>query len=25
MPATKFSRRTLLTAGSALAVLPFLR
>lgn len=25
MPATKFSRRALLTAGSALAVLPFLR
>lgn len=25
MPANKFSRRTLLTAGSALAVLPFLR
>ncbi|VEA76331.1 Colanic acid biosynthesis protein wcaM [Salmonella enterica subsp. arizonae] len=25
MPANKFSRRTLLTAGSALAVIPFLR
>lgn len=25
MPTNKFSRRTLLTAGSALAVLPFLR